>query len=163
MIHQNLQITKKSFSIYGGGLMVKKPLGTNDIYELRTLENIFSFRQCIIHGFLPIQMKEKIQNRWFVEFYKYNEDKRITYMSEINTRYRFNDHFSIFHTLNYANFNNETGFCRKRCHQIFSLAKIKKFCRKQCFLLNILLMKKWRLILLSVIIFRKLLTDNFIR
>ena len=67
--------------------------------------------------------RKKFKIGGYEEFYKYNEDKRITYMSEINTRYRFNDHFSIFHTLNYANFNNETGFVGKDDTRIFSLAE----------------------------------------
>ena len=45
--------------------------------KLRTLENIFSFRQRIILGFSPIQTKEKFKIGGYVEFYKYNEDKRI--------------------------------------------------------------------------------------
>ena len=47
-------------------------------------------------GFANTDEKKKFKIGGYVEFYKYNEDKRITYMSEINTRYRFNDHFLFF-------------------------------------------------------------------
>ena len=119
VIHQNLQITNKKFFNFGGGLMVK-PLGTNDIYEPRTFGK-YLFIPAMYNPwvFANTDERKKFKIGGYVEFYKYNEDKRITYMSEINTRYRFNDHFSIFHTLNYANFNNETGFVGKDATNIF--------------------------------------------
>jgi hypothetical protein len=63
VIHQNLQITNKKFFNFGGGLMVK-PLGTNDIYEPRTFGKYLFIPAMYNPWVLPIQMKEKIQNRW---------------------------------------------------------------------------------------------------
>ena len=53
-----------------------KPLGTNDIYEPRTFGKYLFIPAMYNPWVLPIQMKKKFKIGGYVEFYKYNEDKR---------------------------------------------------------------------------------------
>lgn len=118
-IHQNLQLTNKKFQNFGMGLLVH-PFGQKDIYEARTFGRHFNIPAMVNPWiFYNSDQRKKFNYGGFTEIYVYDAPGRIRYVSELNTRYRISDKFSIGYEFDYEIHKNDAGFVGKDAEEIY--------------------------------------------
>lgn len=118
-IHQNLQMTNKKFQNFGMGLLVK-PFQQRDIFEPRTFGRHLNIPAMVNPWiFYNSDERKKFTYGGYTEIYSYNATGRIRYMSELNTRYRVSDRFSVGYEFDYDIQKNNEGFVDKDADHIY--------------------------------------------
>lgn len=118
-IHNQLSMNTKKFLNYGAGLLLY-PVGNNDIYEPRTFgRHLHIPAMWNPWIFLNTDSRKKFTTGGYVEFYKFDEENRINYASNLDFRYRFSDKFSVFYDINLYLNKNEVGFAGKDQNNIY--------------------------------------------
>lgn len=118
-IHQNLQLTNKKFQNFGVGLLLQ-PFGQKDIFEPRTFGRHLNVPAMVNPWiFYNSDQRKKFSYGGYTEIYVYDAPGRISYVSELNTRYRVSDRFSVGYEFDYDIQKNDQGFVGKNADQIF--------------------------------------------
>lgn len=117
-IHQTLELTNKKFQNFGLGLWVQ-PFGQNHLYEARTFGQHVNMPLMVNPWiFYNSDERKAFSYGGFTEIYVYDESGRIRYVSELNSRYRFSDKFSLGYEFDYDIYRNDVGFAAKSAGEI---------------------------------------------
>lgn len=112
-IHQTLELQNKKFQNFGLGLYVQ-PFGSNNIYEAREFGRHLEVPAMVNSWiFYNSDSRKKFAYGGYTEIYVHDETGRIRYVSELNTRYRFSDHFSLSYEFDYDIYRNDVGYAAK--------------------------------------------------
>lgn len=117
-IHQTLELQNRKFQTFGMGLWVQ-PFGQNLLYEPRTFGRHLKAPPMVNPWiFYNSDERKKFTYGGYTEIYVHDEPGRIRYVSELNTRYRFSDHFSVGYEFDYDIYRNDVGFAAKQGAEI---------------------------------------------